>query len=42
VHPGPVYNWDSGVLDARGRPRPAYRVVRTWADRARRARRAAD
>lgn len=39
-HPGQDAGWDSGVLDHRGVPRPAYRVVRRWAARATRARRA--
>jgi hypothetical protein len=26
--PGPT--WDSGLTDRRGRPRPAYQVIRTW------------
>ena len=26
--PGPT--WDSGLMDAHGRPRPAYEVIRTW------------
>ena len=26
--PGPT--WDSGLVDAHGRPRPAYDVIRGW------------
>ncbi|HVL96729.1 MAG TPA: hypothetical protein VM266_12790 [Solirubrobacteraceae bacterium] len=37
---GPTATWDSGVLDPKGRPRPAYRVVARWLARAERARRA--
>jgi hypothetical protein len=33
--------WDSALLDRRGRPRPAYKVVRTFVRRERAARRAA-
>jgi hypothetical protein len=29
--PGPT--WDSGLMDRRGRPRPAYQVIRTWLQR---------
>jgi hypothetical protein len=29
--PGPT--WDSGLMDRRGRPRPAYEVVRSWLTR---------
>jgi hypothetical protein len=28
--PSRVTNWDSGLLDKHGRPRPAYNVVRNW------------
>jgi hypothetical protein len=28
--PRKVTNWDSALLDARGRPRPAYRVLQQW------------
>jgi len=28
--PTKVTNWDSGLLDRRGRPRPAFRAVRGW------------
>jgi hypothetical protein len=28
--PPKVTNWDSGLVDRRGRPRPAYRAVRRW------------
>jgi hypothetical protein len=37
---GPGANWDSGVLDRHGRPRPAFRVVQRWVSAAERARRA--
>jgi hypothetical protein len=30
--PGPT--WDSGLMDRRGRPRPAYSVIRSWLSRA--------
>lgn len=30
--PGPT--WDSGITDRRGRPRPAYRIIRSWLRRA--------
>jgi hypothetical protein len=33
--PPTVTNWDSGLLDRRGRPRPAYQAVRRWLARAR-------
>lgn len=33
--PPKVTNWDSGLVDRNGRPRPAYRVVRRWLSRAR-------
>ena len=29
--PGPT--WDSGLMDRRGRPRPAYQVIRSWLSR---------
>ena len=38
---GPDANWDSGVLDRTGEPRPAYRVLSRYVERAARARRAA-
>ena len=28
--PPKVTNWDSGLVDRRGRPRPAYRALRRW------------
>jgi hypothetical protein len=28
--PAKVTNWDSGLVDRRGRPRPAYRALRRW------------
>ena len=31
---GPKAIWDSGVLDPKGRPRPAYKVVQKWAVKA--------
>ena len=31
--PGPT--WDSGLTDRRGRPRPAYAVIRSWLRQAR-------
>lgn len=37
---GPAATWDSGVLDPRGRPRPAFQVVARWVARAERARHA--
>jgi hypothetical protein len=33
--PPKVTNWDSGLVDRRGRPRPAYDAVRRWLARAR-------
>lgn len=33
--PPKVTNWDSGLLDGRGRPRPAYKAVQRWLKRAR-------
>jgi hypothetical protein len=33
--PPKVTNWDSGLVDRQGRPRPAYRAVRRWLKRAR-------
>jgi hypothetical protein len=33
--PAKVTNWDSGLVDGRGRPRPAYAAVRRWLRRAR-------
>jgi hypothetical protein len=33
--PPTVTNWDSGLVDRRGRPRPAYKAVRKWLARAR-------
>jgi hypothetical protein len=38
---GPEAVWDSGILDPRGRPRPAYQVVARYVARATRARDAA-
>ena len=38
---GPGATWDSAVLDPRGRPRPAYSVIRRWVSRAAAARGAA-
>lgn len=38
---GPDATWDSGVLDKRGRPRPAYQVVSKYVARAQRSRDAA-
>jgi hypothetical protein len=35
---GPKATWDSGVLDPKGRPRPAYKVVQKWATKAGKAR----
>ena len=35
--PWKVTNWDSGLLDRRGRPRPAFTLVRRWLDKAARA-----
>jgi hypothetical protein len=35
---GPKATWDSGVLDPKGRPRPAYKVVQKWAVKAGKAR----
>ena len=35
--PWKVTNWDSGLVDRRGRPRPAFTVVRKWLSRAARA-----
>lgn len=32
--PWKVTNWDSGLVDRRGRPRPAFTVVRRWLSRA--------
>jgi hypothetical protein len=32
--PAPVTTWDSGLLNARGRPRPAYFALQTWLSRA--------
>ena len=37
---GPDATWDSGVLDPRGRPRPAFSVVERYVSRAQRAQRA--
>ena len=31
--PVKVTNWDSGLVDRRGRPRPAYRALRRWLSR---------
>jgi hypothetical protein len=31
--PMKVTNWDSGLLDRRGRPRPSYRALRSWLSR---------
>jgi hypothetical protein len=31
--PTPVTSWDSGLLDARGRPRPAFSALRRWVAR---------
>ena len=33
--PPKVTNWDSGLVDRHGRPRPAYKAVREWLGRAR-------
>jgi hypothetical protein len=37
---GPGATWDSGILDAKGRPRPSFKVVQDWVVRADKARRA--
>jgi polysaccharide biosynthesis protein PslG len=39
VAPAPDATWDSALIDRRGRPRPAYRVVRTYIRHARAANR---
>ena len=39
--PSIVTSWDSGLLDGRGRPRPAYTVVKRWLARSSHGRRAA-
>jgi hypothetical protein len=39
IAPDPDATWDSALTDRRGRPRPAYRVVRTYIRRARAANR---
>jgi hypothetical protein len=31
--PAKVTNWDSGLVDRRGRPRPSYRALRRWLSR---------
>ena len=31
--PAKVTNWDSGLVDRRGRPRPAYKALRKWLSR---------
>lgn len=38
---GPKSTWDSGILDRKGRPRPAYKVLTRYVERVARARRAA-
>jgi hypothetical protein len=38
--PPTVTNWDSGLLDRRGRPRPAFSVLQRWLQRSARATRA--
>ena len=38
---GPKATWDSGLLDPRGRPRPAFKVLARWVTHADRASRAA-
>ena len=35
--PPTVTNWDSGLLDRRGRPRPAFASLRRWLTRSARA-----
>ena len=35
--PPTVTNWDSGLVDRRGRPRPAYSVLQRWLQRSARA-----
>jgi len=40
VSPAPTATWDSALVDARDRPRPAYRVVRDYVRRTKVARRA--
>jgi hypothetical protein len=37
IAPAPTANWDSALIDRRGRPRPAYAVVRTFMRRMRAA-----
>ena len=39
IAPGPHANWDSALIDRRGRPRPSYRVVKTYIRRSRAANR---
>ena len=39
VAPAPDTTWDSALFDRRGRPRPAYKVVKTYIRRARAANR---
>jgi hypothetical protein len=38
---GPKATWDSGILDRKGRPRPAYKVLTKYVARVQRAKRAA-
>ena len=39
VAPEPDSTWDSALFDRRGRPRPAYKVVKTYIRRSRAANR---